>query len=63
MESLINFRRSCDDNVDFLGGDSQKSKQIDAIMGNIGKFVAVKLVVKFEGERKFVNVKELKIVE
>ena len=62
MESLINFRRSCDDNV-VLGGDSQKSKQIDAIMGNIGKFVSVKLVVKFEGERKFVNVKELKIVE
>ena len=63
MENIINFRRSCDDNVDFLGGDSQRSKQIDAIMGNIGKFVSVKLVVKFEGERKFVNVKELKIVE
>ena len=30
---------------------------------NIGKFVSVKLVVKFEGERKFVNVQELKIVE
>ena len=27
---------------------------------NIGKFVSVKLVVKFEGERKFVNVQELK---
>ena len=26
-----------------------------------GKFVSVKLVAKFEGERKFVNVKELKI--
>jgi len=23
MEDLINFRRLCDDNVDFLGGDSQ----------------------------------------
>jgi len=33
MENLINIRRSCVDNVDFLGGDSQNSKQIDAIMG------------------------------
>ena len=31
--------------------------------GLVGKFVSVKLVVKFEGERKFVNVKELKIAE
>jgi hypothetical protein len=31
-------------------------------MGNISKFVSVKLLVKFEGECKFVNVKELKFV-
>ena len=63
MENLIIFRRSCDDNVDFLSGDSENSMEIGTIMGNIGKFVSVKLVVKFEGERKFVNVKELKIVD
>ena len=39
-----------------LGDDSHNSKQIDAIMGNIGKFVSVKLVVKLEGERKIANV-------
>ena len=51
--AFINFCQSRDGNADFLGGDSQNSKQIDAIMGNIGKFASVKLVVKFEGERKF----------
>ena len=63
MANLINIRRSWLTTWTFFGGDSQNSKQIDAIMGNIGKFVSVKLVVKFEGERKFVNVQELKIAE
>ena len=49
--------------MDYPGGDSEKSKQIDALMGNIGKVYSVKLIVKFEGERKFVNVMEVKIVE
>ena len=62
-DNLSIFRRSCDDNVDYPGGDSEKSKQINALMGNIGKVVSVKLIVKFEGERKFVNVMEVKIVE
>jgi hypothetical protein len=62
-KSLINFRRTCDGNVDFLGGDSQNSKQVDAIVGYIGNFVSVKLVVEFEGERELVIAKELKIAE
>ena len=53
----------CNDDVDRPGGESDKSRQIDAMMNNIGKYASVKLLVKYDGERYFWNVKELEFVE
>ena len=46
----------CNDDVDRLGGESVKSRQIDAMMNNIEKYASVKLIVKYDGERYFWNV-------
>ena len=63
MKEFAQFRFDCNDDVDRPGGESDKSRQIDAMMNNIGKYVSVKLIVKYDGERYFWNVKEIEFVE
>ena len=63
MKEFAQFRLDCNDDVDRPGRESDKSKHIDAMMNNIGKYASVKLIVKYDGERYFWNVKELEFVE
>jgi len=37
MNELKEFRRRCDDTIDFAGGNTANSKVIDEIMSNVGK--------------------------
>ena len=43
MNELKEFRRRCDDTIDFPGGNTANSKVIDEIMSDVGKKVTVKL--------------------
>jgi hypothetical protein len=59
MNEIKEFRRRCDDTIDFPGGNTANSKVIDEIMSNVGKKVTVKLLLKCDAQRKFVNVVDL----
>ena len=63
IKEFAQFRLDCNNDVDRPGGKSDKSRQIDAMMNNIGKYASVKLIVKYDGERYFWNFKELEFVE
>ena len=53
MKEFAQFRLDCNDDVDRQGGESDKSRQIDAMMNNIEKYASVKLLVKYDGEHYF----------
>ena len=48
MKEFAQFRLDCIDDVDRPCGESDKSRQIYAMMNNIGKYASVKFIVKYD---------------